>query len=151
MFIIYTEGDVMRFRNRLISFMCCRNGFDKFGRFLFVIYLILVVSQWIISIFVPPLFSFIMSSCIILLAFYIFFRVLSRNIAKRQAENYKYIQLVSKFKTSISLKKSKFRDRKTHVYKKCPRCKAVLRLKRIKGNHRAACPRCGNSFEVKVK
>ena len=140
----------MRFRNRLMSFMYGRNGFDKLGRFLFVVYLILVVCQWIISIFVPPFVSFIMSSCIMLLAIYIFFRALSRNIVKRQAENYKYIQLASKFKSYFSLQKAKMRDRKTHVFKKCPRCKAVLRLKKIKGKHRAACPRCGNTFEVKV-
>ena len=140
----------MRFRDRLFRFMYGRNGFDKLGRFLFTIYLILVISQWIISIFVPPLVSLIMSSVIMLLAFYIFFRALSRNLVKRQAENYKYIQFSTKIKTFFSLQKSKFRDRKTHVYKKCPRCKAVLRLKKIKGKHRAVCPRCSNSFDVQV-
>ncbi len=140
----------MRFRDKLIRFMYGRNGFDKLCRFLFVIYLILVVCQWIVSIFVPPLVSLIMSSCIMLLAFYIFFRALSRNLIKRQAENYRYIQLLSKIKTFFSLQKSKFRDRKTHIYRKCPRCKAVLRLKKIKGKHRAVCPRCANSFDVKV-
>ncbi len=140
----------MRFRDKLISFMYGRNGFDKFGRFLFVIYLILVVCQWIVSIFTPPLVSFIMSGVAMLLAFYIFFRAFSRNLVKRQAENYKYIQFSSKIKTFFSLQKSKFRDRKTHVYKKCPRCKAVLRLKKIKGRHRAVCPRCSSSFDVKV-
>ena len=140
----------MRFRNRLMSFMYGRNGFDKFGRFLFVLYLILVVVQWIISIFVPPIVSFIMSSAIMLLAIYIFFRAFSRNLVKRQAENYKYVQFASKMKTHFSLQKSKIRDRNTHVYKKCPRCKAVLRLKKIKGKHRAVCPRCANTFDVRV-
>ncbi len=127
-----------------------RNGFDKFGRFLFVLYLILVVIQWIISLFVPKIVSLILSSCIMLLAIYIFFRAFSRNLIKRRAENYKYIQFASKFKTFFSLQKAKIRDRKTHVYKKCPRCGSVLRLKKIKGKHRAACPRCGNSFGVRV-
>ena len=140
----------MRFRNRLMSFMYGRNGIDKFGRFLFIFFIFLVIAQWIISIFVPQIFSLILSSLIMLLAIYIFFRAFSRNLVKRQAENYKYIQFASKFKTFFSLQKSKFRDRKTHVYKKCPRCKAVLRLKKIKGKHRAVCPRCGNSFDVKV-
>ena len=140
----------MRFRNRLISFMYGRNGFDRFGRFLFVIYLILFVVQSIISLFVKPIVSFILSSCIMLLAFYIFFRALSRNLVKRRAENYRYMKFASKVKAFFSVQKAKIRDRKTHVYKKCPRCKAVLRLKKIKGSHRAACPRCGNSFDVKV-
>lgn len=140
----------MRFRDKLIRFMYGRNGLDKFGRFLFVIYLILVICQWIVSIFTPPLVSFIMSGIVMLLAFYIFFRAFSRNLVKRQAENYKYVRFSSKIKTFFSLQKSKIRDRKTHVYRKCPRCKAVLRLKKIKGKHRAVCPRCSGSFDVKV-
>lgn len=140
----------MRFRNRLMSFMYGRNGIDKYGRFLFVLYLILVVIQWIFSLFIPKMLTLILTCCIMLLAIYIFFRAFSRNIVKRQAENYRYVQFASKFKTFFSLQKAKIRDRKTHVYKKCPRCKAVLRLKKIKGNHRAVCPRCTNTFDVRV-
>ena len=140
----------MRFRDKLIRFMYGRNGFDKLGRFLFIVYIILVICQWIVALFVPPIVSFITSCLIMLLVFYIFFRAFSRNLVKRQAENYKYIKFSSRFKTYFTLQKSKFRDRKTHVYKKCPRCKAVLRLKKIKGKHRAVCPRCSNSFDVKV-
>lgn len=140
----------MRFRNRLISFMYGRNGFDKLGRFLFILYIVLVILQWIISIFVPPIVSLITSSVLTLFAVYIFFRAFSRNLVTRQTENYRYIQFETKIKSFFSLQKSKIRDRKTHVFKKCPRCKAVLRLKKIKGKHRAACPKCGNSFDVKV-
>lgn len=140
----------MRFRNRLVSFMYGRNGFDKLGRFLFILYIVLVILQWIISIFVPPIVSLITSSVLTLFAVYIFFRAFSRNLVTRQAENYRYIQFETKIKSFFSLQKSKIRDRKTHVFKKCPRCKAVLRLKKIKGKHRAACPKCGNSFDVKV-
>ncbi len=140
----------MRFRHKLISFMQGRNGFDRFGRFLFALYLILFVIQLIISLFVHPIVTFIMSSCIMLIALYICFRSFSRNIVKRQAENYKYIKFASKVRKFISLQKAKIRDRNTHVYKKCPCCKAVLRLKKIKGEHRAACPKCGNSFDVRV-
>ena len=140
----------MRFRNRLISFMYGRNGFDRYGKFLFIVYFVLVVIQMIVSIFVPRTISMIISGLIIALAIYIFFRIFSKNLVKRQAENYKYIQFSARIKTFFSLQKSKIRDRRTHVYKKCPRCKAVLRLKKIKGKHRAVCPRCGNSFDVKV-
>ena len=133
-----------------MSFISGRNGFDKYGRFLFFVYFILVIVQWIISIFVPPVVSLIMSALLTLLAIYIFFRIFSKNLVKRSSENYKYIQFETKIKNYFSLQKSKHRDRKTHVYKKCPKCKAVLRLKRIKGKHRAVCPRCGNSFDVKV-
>ncbi len=49
------------------------------------------------------------------------------------------------------LQKNKLRDRKTHVYRECPRCHAVLRLPKKAGSHRAKCPRCTESFEVLVK
>ena len=140
----------MKFVNRLMSFMSGRNGFDRYGRFLFFVYFILVIVQWIVSIFVPQIVSLIMSVLLTLLAIYIFFRIFSKNLVKRSSENYKYIQIETKVKGYFSLQKSKHRDRKTHIYKKCPKCRAVLRLKRIKGKHRAVCPRCGNSFDVKV-
>ena len=41
------------------------------------------------------------------------------------------------------LRKNKFRDRKTHVYRKCPHCKAQIRLPKVKGEHKCACPKCG--------
>ena len=115
------EDAFMRFRNKLISFMYGRNGFDRFGRFLFILYIILVIAQWIISIFAPPIVGLISSGFITLLAIYIFFRAFSRNLVKRQAENYRYIQFESSFKSFFSLQRSKIRDRKTHVFKKCPR------------------------------
>lgn len=64
--------------------------------------------------------------------------------------NEKYKTLLGKIRATFRLTKNRFRDRKTHVYRKCPYCRAVLRLKKIRGKHRAACPRCGKSFDVKV-
>ena len=48
------------------------------------------------------------------------------------------------------LQKSKHRDRKTHVFRKCPACKSVLRLPRQKGKHTVRCPRCQHRFDVKI-
>ena len=72
----------------------------------------------------------------------IFFRTMSRNIAKRRAENQKFCNF-------FKLRKNKFRDRKTHVYRKCPSCKAVLRLPKAKGKHTVSCPKCKNKFSVR--
>lgn len=87
----------------------------------------------------------------IILAAIFFFRLLSKNAVRRRSENNKYLKLVRKIKDGAVLLKNRIRDRRTHVYRKCPECAATLRLKRIKGVHRAACPRCGHSFEVIVK
>ncbi len=72
------------------------------------------------------------------------FRMLSRNIAKRRREN-------ERFCGFFKLRRNKIRDRKTHIYRKCPSCKAVLRLPRAKGKHTVICPCCKNRFEVKSK
>lgn len=140
-----------RFRDKLIAFMYGRNGMDKLNQFLFKIYFILLISLWIVSIFANPLLYGIMSMCLTVFAAYIAFRCFSKNIVKRQIENRRFLETRSKLKAELNLTKSRIRDRKTHIFKKCPQCKAVLRLRRIKGKHKAVCPRCSKSFDVRVR
>ena len=45
----------------------------------------------------------------------------------------------------------RIRDRKTHVYRRCPVCKNVLRLPREVGDHGVNCPVCHGHFSVKIK
>ena len=47
--------------------------------------------------------------------------------------------------------KLRFSERKTHIYKTCPHCRATLRLPRAKGEHTTRCPRCGKEFGVKIR
>lgn len=78
----------------------------------------------------------------VLLLALIFFRMFSRNIAKRRREN-------ERFCGFFKLIRNRVRDRKTHVYRKCPKCRAVLRLPRAKGKHNVVCPRCRERFRVR--
>lgn len=78
------------------------------------------------------------------------FRLLSKNIYKRQKENRAYLRILSGIKGFFVLRKNKFRDRKTHVYRKCPACRKVLRLPKIKGDHTVCCPCCSNRFKTNV-
>lgn len=139
------------FRYRLMAFMRDRYGLDAYGKFLFGLYLILTLILWIVRFFTDSIVTLIFSALLTLLAVYMLFRVMSRNTVKRLAENRKYLAFTGKIKDFFRLQKNKRRDRKTHIYRKCPSCRAVLRLKRIKGKHRAACPRCGKSFDVRVR
>ena len=50
---------------------------------------------------------------------------------------------------SDKIGKRKLTDRE-HVYKKCPHCRAQLRLPRKKGEHDVCCPRCKVTFSVKI-
>ena len=67
-----------------------------------------------------------------------------------EGENEKFIQIMDKPKRFFNLQKCKHRDRKTHVYRKCPSCKNNLRLPKEKGKHTVACPCCKHRFDVKI-
>ena len=119
-----------------------RYGSDTLNKVLIIIYAVVVVVFTILSLFIDSVwFSFAYFVASVTLIYITFFRMFSRNIQKRRREN-------EKFCGFFKLRRNKFRDRKTHVYKKCPHCKAVLRLPKAKGKHTVICPRCKNRFNV---
>lgn len=131
----------MRFREKLVRFMAGRYGGDRLNNFLLaVIMIIIVINVFARSIIISIVYMLLWGWCI--------FRMMSRNIYKRQAENAKFLKLWNPVKGYFKLMKNKWRDRKTHVYRKCPKCKAVLRLPKQKGNHTVKCPKCAERFDV---
>lgn len=133
----------MRFRERLARFMYGRYGADQFYNFLTVVfYLIFAVNLFVRN--------YILTIASLILLIYASYRVFSRNIYKRRAENEKYLRIKNSFVGFFKLQKDRVRDRKTHIYKKCPKCKATLRLPKKKGVHTVRCPRCSEHFDIKV-
>lgn len=132
-----------KFKNKLYRFMYGRNGTDTLGSVLAWTYFALVLIYTVIGFFwsnaIFTVFYLITSMTLI---FFVFFRMFSRNLVKRRREN-------EKFCNFFKLRKNKFRDRKTHVYRKCKKCGAVLRLPKAKGKHFVVCPRCKNRFETR--
>ncbi len=141
----------MRFRERLYRFFSGRYGMDELNKCLFWTYLILAILLSVIELFYASPWLFLLHALLTLAAIFLLFRTMSRNIVMRQAENRRFLALRDRALGWFRLQKNKLRDRKTHVYRKCPDCKAVLRLKKIKGAHRAACPRCTQSFDVFIR
>lgn len=135
-------------RYKLIQFMSGRYGSDTLNNYLFVLYFIVWVLNAIIWSNVISLILDIIQLSLILLIFY---RMLSKNIYKRQKENNDFLRIFGKYLPDWKLIANMHRDRNTHVYKKCPNCKAVLRLKKIKGEHTARCPKCSSQVKVKVR
>lgn len=133
----------MRFREKLARFMAGRYGNDQFNNFLLIATMVIIV----VNVFVK---SLILMLVYLLLWGWSIFRSLSRSIYKRRAENEIFLKLWNPIKNSARLARNKYRDRKTHVYKKCPKCKAVLRLPKQKGEHTVRCPKCGERFDVKI-
>ena len=77
------------------------------------------------------------------------FRMLSRNNEKRIAENRKYIELTSNWKTKARQFTKRLKNRRDYKYFKCPNCKVLLRLKRGCGEKDITCVRCGYQFKQK--
>lgn len=126
-----------------------RYGTDTLNKTLLWVYVAVVLIYAVVSIFIPS--TAVLAGTIVwlvyllvsaLLIVWIFFRMLSRNVVKRRREN-------ERFCGFFKLMRNRFRDRKTHVFRKCPKCKAVLRLPRSKGKHSVVCPRCRERFQVK--
>jgi len=70
------------------------------------------------------------------------FRMLSRNIIRRRAENDKFIRYWWPVKTKIKKLIQWIKDRRKYKYFKCPTCKSTLRVPKGKGKIRITCPKC---------
>lgn len=130
-----------KFKSWLIRFMAGRYGADQLNRTLLWVYFALAIA----SFFFAPL---ILLSTVLM--FWMMFRIFSRNIGKRYAENQKYLRFTGKIKNWFRLKGRKWKERKTHRYRRCPHCRATLRLPYKKGKHQVCCPKCRKNFEVKI-
>ncbi len=132
------------FKEKMIAFMYGRNGPDALYSFIIWFGLTLIIINLFIG-------SIILSLLYFALVGYAIFRLMSRNVQKRRKENAAYLKIQNKFTSFFKLRHSKFKDRKTHVYKKCPSCKKVLRFPKRKGDHTVVCPCCQARFNVKIK
>lgn len=130
----------------LTTFMTGRYGSDDLYKDSFILYLILLVLNIFIG---SPILSGIISGLMTLIVISVLFRYFSKNVTARQKENAKYLILKNKAKNKFGVFKKRFSD-KTHVYRKCPSCKATLRFPRKKGTHSAVCPKCHKDFKVKI-
>ena len=78
------------------------------------------------------------------------FRMFSKNNEKRWAENRKYVELTSGWKTKISQFIRRMKNRRDYRYFKCPNCKVLMRAKRGGGELDLTCFRCGFQYKKKV-
>jgi len=80
---------------------------------------------------------------------YTLFRVFSRNMEKRSAENKRYLTRKNRIQTNAKQARTRFNNRKQFKYFRCPSCKAWLKLPRGAGVVTVTCGRCHNSFTQK--
>ena len=82
----------------------------------------------------------------IALMIYSTWRMFSKNISARYAENQKYLQVTSKFRLRFNKEKNLMKQRKTHHIYSCPGCGQKVRIPRGKGKIEIDCPKCHTKF-----
>ena len=79
----------------------------------------------------------------------VLFRMFSRNLYKRQAENQKWLQARSRRRSAASAAKARRAD-KDHQYFTCRQCRAICRVPVGKGKVIITCPKCGAEIHGKT-
>ena len=145
------------FKQKLARFFYGRYGADDLYRFLFLTEIILLVLATVCNVLghATPIFG-VIGTILYVLAIvalaWSFFRSMSRQIAKRQKENQRFLRIKYKVLHPIKSRRgNRPYDTVTHVFRNCPKCNSVLRLPREKGKHTARCPRCDHRFSVKIR
>ena len=126
-------------RERLMRFMQGRYGVDKLSQWMMG----LGIACWVLSLLTK---RSIFSSIFLILIIVVYFRMFSRNIPKRYAENQKFVAWLNKITGRFNHEKDLMRQRKTHHIYKCPSCKQKIRVPKGKGKISITCPKCRTEF-----
>ena len=130
-------------KEKLIRFMQGRYGIDQLSKFLLITGLAVV------------LFSAFFGETAVGMLFYIFgwggviycyFRIFSRNVQKRYAENQAYLMKTYKIRNWFQNQKNIWQQRKVYHIYTCPSCKQKIRIPKGKGKIEVRCPKCGTTF-----
>lgn len=134
-----------RFRDALCRFMYGRNGVDALNWALFALELALsVVCSFVRVRAVASVLSFLS----FVLMFIVLIRIFSRNLARRQAENAKFLTWWTPKANAIRGAKARRAD-KAHKYVRCS-CGAYCRVPKNIGKVELTCPKCGKKRVVKT-
>ena len=130
---------LQKIRYKLAQFMVGRYGMDQLSQFIGgVCFLCLILSMFVAK----TVFSLLTLLLIILL----YFRVFSRNITARSAENQKYLAYSARARIGLKKTRGRLMDLRTHHIYKCPSCGQKIRIPRGKGKIEISCPKCLTKF-----
>lgn len=129
-------------REKMMRFMQGRYGNDRLGQVMLVLALVCVV----LSLFRIPFISTV-GLVILILSYY---RMFSRQISKRAAENQRYLRLEWKLRAKLQGRKQALSQRRTHRIYRCPSCRQKIRVPRNRGRIAITCRKCGTEFIKKT-
>jgi uncharacterized protein YggT (Ycf19 family)/phage FluMu protein Com len=132
----------MKFDENFRKFMYGRYGLDDLYKFLFELYIVLLI----INLFLK---SKILNLISIFIVFYMFFRFFSKKIYARSNENQLFLKIKKKILKPFKVIKMNIND-KNHIYKKCSKCGTILKLplQSKAGFKKAKCPKCNKKVRL---
>ncbi|MDY5774861.1 MAG: hypothetical protein SPK14_03415 [Lachnospiraceae bacterium] len=129
----------MRMRERMQGFMAGRYGTDQLSKVILWISLACLA----VSMFTRLNVFYILG---LVLLIYTYYRMFSRNVAKRYAENQKYLNWRYGFAVRRNKRKVHWEQRKIYRFYKCPQCRQKVRVPKGKGKVAITCPKCRMEF-----
>lgn len=126
-------------KEKLIRFMYGRYGVDSFGKFLLGAGIVL----FLLSEFFNLRIVYFLAWAVLI---YSYFRIFSRSVYKRAAENQEYLRRTAKLRGFFRTQKNLLMQRRTHHIYRCPSCKQKIRVPRGKGRIEIRCPKCQTTF-----
>jgi DNA-directed RNA polymerase subunit RPC12/RpoP len=130
-------------KEKLIRFMQGRYGIDSFSKFMLISGLVVVMLSSFLG---GNIIGVICYAGGWFLVIFCYFRMFSRNINKRYAENQTFLAKTYKIRSFFQGQKNVWKLRKTHHVYKCPSCSQKIRIPRGKGKIEIRCPKCSTTF-----
>ena len=125
---------------KIRKFFYGRNGFDDLAK----LSLVLSIVVFLIYGFWPRgIVKVILSFLYLALLVYAYFRILSKKVYKRAQENRKYLG-------AVKMTKTRWQQRKTYKFYRCPKCKTWLRVPKGRGKIEITCVKCATKFEKRT-
>lgn len=134
---------LQKLREKLIVFMTGRNGADELSLGLLILGMVLSI--------LGSLLRFGLLNLLGLIAYGLsIFRMFSRNIAKRRAENARFKGAWYGATTGVRQSVNRVKNARKYKYYKCPQCHSRLRLPRKVGEVTVTCGKCHHTFKQKA-
>lgn len=130
-------------KEKLIRFMQGRYGIDQLSKFLLITGLAVVLLSAFFGETAVSMLLYIFAWGVVI---YCYFRIFSRNVQKRYAENQAYLMKTYKIRNWFQNQKNIWQQRKVYHIYTCPSCKQKIRIPKGKGKIEVRCPKCGTTF-----
>lgn len=141
----------MKFKERMKRFLTGRYGGDGLTTVLSFASLASFIISAVIRAAAPDTVGKVLGAVFWIIALavlgYSTFRIFSRDLTARRAEYEWYRSHIAAPAARLRNEtKTRFRQRRTHRFFKCPKCGQTVRVPKGKGRIRITCPKCGESF-----